>query len=113
MNIDIYIYIFFFYYLRYVKIKKVSGGERSESQLVAGIVCTKNVTHRGMPRRLSQPTLLLLGCSLVYQHRHEGRLSSLEPVIMQVFLKLFILFRTALIFFYMVQLFLFFFFVTL
>ena len=86
----IYIYIFLVIYCRYVKIKKVSGGDRSESQLVAGIVCTKNVTHRGMPRRLSQPTLLLLGCPLVYQHRHEGRLSSLEPVLMQVFLNVLI-----------------------
>lgn len=67
----------------YIQFKKLSGGNRSECQLVEGIVCSKNVAHRGMSARVDNPKILLLNCSLVYQ-RTEGRLMSLEPVILQV-----------------------------
>jgi 1-phosphatidylinositol-3-phosphate 5-kinase len=46
-------------------------------------VCSKNVAHRAMSTELTSPRILLLGCSIVYQ-RIEGRLLSLEPVMMQV-----------------------------
>ncbi|XP_047111766.1 1-phosphatidylinositol 3-phosphate 5-kinase [Schistocerca piceifrons] len=67
---------------QYVQFKKVPGGNRQESCIVNGIVCTKNVAHRSMAARLTNPRILLLGCSIVYQ-RIEGRLLSLEPVMMQ------------------------------
>jgi hypothetical protein len=68
---------------RYVQLKKVSGGSRSDSCIVGGVVCRKNLAHRAMPTRLTNPRILLLSCAIVYQ-RVEGRLMSLEPVMMQV-----------------------------
>ncbi|KDR20319.1 1-phosphatidylinositol 3-phosphate 5-kinase isoform X2 [Zootermopsis nevadensis] len=67
---------------QYVQFKKVPGGSRNESCIVNGVVCSKNVAHRAMSTELVSPRILLLGCSIVYQ-RIEGRLLSLEPVIMQ------------------------------
>jgi hypothetical protein len=70
-------------FCRYVQFKKVPGGTKNESCIVNGVVCSKNVAHRTMPTELASPRILLLGCSIVYQ-RIEGRLLSLEPVMMQV-----------------------------
>ncbi|CAG4962963.1 unnamed protein product, partial [Colias eurytheme] len=66
----------------YVQIKKVPGGDMKDSVVIPGVVMTKNVVHRGMPRQISNPTVLLLDCSIAYQ-RVEGKLTSLEPVLMQ------------------------------
>lgn len=66
----------------YVQFKKLSGGVRSDTKLISGIVCSKNVAHKGMPTDIDNPKILLLHCSIVYQ-RTEGRLMSLEPVLMQ------------------------------
>ncbi|CAH2981492.1 unnamed protein product [Chilo suppressalis] len=66
----------------YVQVKKVSGGSLRDSCVVHGVVLTKNVAHRGMPQQISNPTVLLLDCSIAYQ-RVEGKLTSLEPVLLQ------------------------------
>ncbi|XP_052758943.1 1-phosphatidylinositol 3-phosphate 5-kinase [Galleria mellonella] len=66
----------------YVQVKKVPGGEPRDSHLVHGVVLTKNVAHRGMPQEINNPTVLLLDCSIAYQ-RVEGKLTSLEPVLLQ------------------------------
>ncbi|KAJ8713701.1 hypothetical protein PYW07_014071 [Mythimna separata] len=66
----------------YVQVKKVPGGTMRDSCVVQGVVLTKNVAHRGMPQQISNPTILLLNCSIAYQ-RVEGKLTSLEPVLMQ------------------------------
>ncbi|XP_026288487.1 putative 1-phosphatidylinositol 3-phosphate 5-kinase isoform X2 [Frankliniella occidentalis] len=66
----------------YIQFKKITGGTRSECQIVNGIAFTKNVAHRSMVIRLENPRILLLNCAIVYQ-RVEGRFLSLEPVMMQ------------------------------
>ncbi|KAJ3663453.1 hypothetical protein Zmor_007712 [Zophobas morio] len=66
----------------YIKFKKLPGGSRSDTRLISGIVFTKNVAHKGMQTEIDTPKILLLQCSIVYQ-RTEGRLMSLEPVLMQ------------------------------
>ncbi|XP_039755521.1 putative 1-phosphatidylinositol 3-phosphate 5-kinase isoform X2 [Pararge aegeria] len=66
----------------YVQVKKVPGGNMSDSCVIQGVVMTKNVAHRGMPKHISNPTVLLLDCSIAYQ-RVEGKLTSLEPLLMQ------------------------------
>ncbi|KAJ8957069.1 hypothetical protein NQ318_007282 [Aromia moschata] len=66
----------------YVQFKILSGGLRTDTSLVRGIVCNKNVAHTGMAIDIENPKILLLQCSVVYQ-RTEGRLMSLEPVLMQ------------------------------
>ncbi|GJQ83295.1 putative translation initiation factor IF-2, N-terminal region [Trypoxylus dichotomus] len=67
---------------QYVKFKKLPGGVRSDCKLIRGIVCTKNIAHKAMPSKIENPKILLLLGSIVYQ-RIEGRLMSLEPVLMQ------------------------------
>ncbi|CAG0920643.1 unnamed protein product [Notodromas monacha] len=67
---------------QYVQIKKVPGGSRSETSLLNGVVCTKNVAHRTMAVRLTDPQILLLGTSLMYQ-RGESKFISLEPLVLQ------------------------------
>ncbi|XP_053606832.1 putative 1-phosphatidylinositol 3-phosphate 5-kinase isoform X2 [Plodia interpunctella] len=66
----------------YVQVKKVTGGAPRDCCLLRGLVLTKNVAHRGMPQEISNPTILLLDCSIAYQ-RMEGKLTSLEPVLLQ------------------------------
>ncbi|KAI4492050.1 hypothetical protein M0802_010058 [Mischocyttarus mexicanus] len=66
----------------YVQIKKCIGGSKDECEIVSGVVCTKNVAHRGMNAMIAHPKILLLQCGLMYQ-RVEGKLLSLEPVMMQ------------------------------
>ncbi|CAH1970908.1 unnamed protein product [Acanthoscelides obtectus] len=66
----------------YVKLKILSGRHKTDTTLVKGIVCSKNVAHKRMATDIENPKILLLQCSIVYQ-RTEGRLMSLEPVLMQ------------------------------
>ncbi|KAL0871650.1 hypothetical protein ABMA27_004176 [Loxostege sticticalis] len=66
----------------YIQVKKVPGDTIQDSCVVHGVVLTKNVAHRGMPQEIENPTILLLDCSIAYQ-RVEGKLTSLEPVLLQ------------------------------
>lgn len=66
----------------YVQFKKLTGGSKKDTVLVNGIVCSKHVAHKEMAIDIENPKILLLQCSIVYQ-RTEGRLMSLEPVLMQ------------------------------
>ncbi|KAJ2382353.1 Mitochondrial distribution and morphology protein 12, partial [Coemansia sp. RSA 2603] len=45
---------------RYVRIKRIPGGQPSDSQYVSGIVFTRNVAHRRMARFLKTPRVMLL-----------------------------------------------------
>lgn len=68
---------------RYVQVKKIGGGDKSECGIISGVVCSKNVAHRAMPTRIVNPKILLLNAAIMYQ-RVEGKFVSLEAVIMQV-----------------------------
>ncbi|KAJ2852559.1 Mitochondrial distribution and morphology protein 12 [Coemansia brasiliensis] len=50
----------------YVRIKRIPGGQPSDSQYISGIVFTKNLAHRLMPRFLHTPRIMLLTMSLEY-----------------------------------------------
>ncbi|XP_011497004.1 PREDICTED: 1-phosphatidylinositol 3-phosphate 5-kinase [Ceratosolen solmsi marchali] len=67
---------------QYVQIKKSPGGNKNDCEIVSGIVCSKNVAHKGMNAMIANPKILLLHCGLMYQ-RVEGKLLSLEPVMLQ------------------------------
>ncbi|KAK0158635.1 hypothetical protein PV328_009612 [Microctonus aethiopoides] len=67
---------------QYIQIKKSPGGSRNDCEIVSGVVCSKNVAHRGMNAMIAHPKILLLQCGLMYQ-RVEGKLLSLEPVMLQ------------------------------
>jgi 1-phosphatidylinositol-3-phosphate 5-kinase len=64
----------------YVKIKKIPGGTPQDSEYVHGVVCTKNLAHKKMPRVLPNPRILILKFALEYE-RAEGQFMSLDPVI--------------------------------
>lgn len=66
-----------------MQFKKVSEAGKNDTYLCRGIICSKNVAHKGMATYIENPKILLLQCSIVYQ-RTEGRLMSLDPVLMQV-----------------------------
>ncbi|XP_044581623.1 putative 1-phosphatidylinositol 3-phosphate 5-kinase isoform X2 [Cotesia glomerata] len=67
---------------QYVQIKKSPGGARDDCEILSGVFCSKNVAHRGMNAMIANPKILLLQCGLMYQ-RVEGKLLSLEPVMLQ------------------------------
>ncbi|KAJ8686685.1 hypothetical protein QAD02_022479 [Eretmocerus hayati] len=67
---------------QYVQMKKSPGGSKSDCEIVSGVVCSKNVTHKGMNAMIANPKILLLRRGLMYQ-RVEGKLLSLEPVMLQ------------------------------
>ena len=66
----------------YVKLKKIPGGRPGDTSYVSGLVFTKNLALKSMPRTLSHPNILILTFSLEYA-RHQQHFMSLEPVIRQ------------------------------
>ncbi len=66
----------------YVKIKKIPGGQISQSEYVDGIVITQNLADKHMPRHLISPRIMLLTFPLDY-HRVENQFMSLEPLLAQ------------------------------
>uniref|UniRef100_A0A1D1XVV7 1-phosphatidylinositol-3-phosphate 5-kinase n=1 Tax=Anthurium amnicola TaxID=1678845 RepID=A0A1D1XVV7_9ARAE len=66
----------------YLKIKCIASGSRSDSTVVKGIVCKKNVAHRRMMTRVETPRFLILGGALEYQ-RKANSLSSVDTLLQQ------------------------------
>jgi T-complex protein 1 subunit gamma len=52
---------------RYVRVEKIPGGEQSECRVMRGVMLNKDVTHAKMKRRIVNPKILLLDCSLEYK----------------------------------------------
>ena len=66
----------------YVKLKKIPGGRPGDTAYVSGLVFTKNLALKRMPRSMSHPNILILTFALEYA-RHQQHFMSLEPVIRQ------------------------------
>ena len=66
----------------YVKLKKIPGGRPGDTSYVSGLVFTKNLALKSMPRTLSHPSILILTFPLEYA-RHQQHFMSLGPVIRQ------------------------------
>lgn len=66
----------------YVKLKKIPGGRPGDTSYVSGLVFTKNLALKSMPRSISQPNILIITFALEYA-RHQQHFMSLEPVIRQ------------------------------
>nr|DAD49190.1 TPA_asm: hypothetical protein HUJ06_019127 [Nelumbo nucifera] len=66
----------------YVKVKCIACGRRSESVVVKGVVCKKNVAHRRMTSKIEKPRFLILGGALEYQ-RVSNLLSSFDTLLQQ------------------------------
>ncbi|KAK7294528.1 hypothetical protein RJT34_17417 [Clitoria ternatea] len=66
----------------YVKVKCIACGSRTDSVVVKGVVCKKNVAHRRMTSKVDKPRLLILGGALEYQ-RVTNLLSSVDTLLQQ------------------------------
>lgn len=66
----------------YIKFKKIEGAQPKDSQYVSGVVFTKNLALKDMPRSVKNPRILIISFPLVYA-RHQRHFMSLEPVIAQ------------------------------
>eukprot|EP00058_Branchiostoma_floridae_P004044 XP_002589532.1 hypothetical protein BRAFLDRAFT_283360 [Branchiostoma floridae] len=52
---------------RYAKVEKIPGGAIEDSRVLSGIMINKDVTHPKMRRRIENPRIVLLDCSLEYK----------------------------------------------
>jgi 1-phosphatidylinositol-3-phosphate 5-kinase len=66
----------------FVKVKKIPGGKPGDTSYVSGVVFTKNLALKSMPRTISNPRIVIVSFSIEYQ-RHQQHFMSLEPVIAQ------------------------------
>ena len=66
----------------YVKIKRLPGGTEADSTYVSGVVFTKNLALKRMPRTISNPRIMLVTFPVEYHHS-EMQLMSLDPMIAQ------------------------------
>ncbi|KAJ6785635.1 hypothetical protein PWT90_09622 [Aphanocladium album] len=64
----------------YVKLKKIPGARPRDTSYVSGVVFTKNLALKSMPRRVANPRILLVTFPIEYQ-RHQQHFMSLQPVI--------------------------------
>ncbi|GLT35020.1 hypothetical protein SLA2020_095050 [Shorea laevis] len=66
----------------YVKVKCIASGIPSESALIKGVVCTKNIKHKRMTSQYKNPRLLLLGGALEFQ-KVQNQLASFNTLLQQ------------------------------
>ncbi|KAI0389625.1 hypothetical protein F5Y17DRAFT_448318 [Xylariaceae sp. FL0594] len=66
----------------YVKLKKIPGGRPSDTSYVPGVVFTKKLALKTMPRRMPSPRVVIISFPIEYQ-RHQHHFMSLQPVIEQ------------------------------
>lgn len=66
----------------YVKLKRIPGGKPGDTAYISGVVFTKNLALKSMPRRITNPRVLLVTFPIEYQ-RHQQHFMSLQPVIEQ------------------------------
>lgn len=66
----------------YVKVKCIASGHRSDSAVVKGVVCKKNVAHRRMTSKIEKARIVILEGALEYQ-RVSNHLSSFATLLQQ------------------------------
>ena len=52
---------------RYARVEKVPGGEIEDSKVLDGVMLNKDITHPNMRRRIENPRIVLLDCTLEYK----------------------------------------------
>ena len=52
---------------RYARIEKIPGGEIEECRVLDGVMLNKDITHASMKRRIENPRIVLLDCTLEYK----------------------------------------------
>lgn len=66
----------------YVKLKRIPGAKPGDTSYISGVVFTKNLALKSMPRRIMNPRVVLVTFPIEYQ-RHSQHFMSLQPVIEQ------------------------------
>jgi 1-phosphatidylinositol-3-phosphate 5-kinase len=66
----------------YIKLKKIPAGRPRDTSYVSGVVFTKNIALKSMPRSIGNPRILIVTFAVEYA-RHQTHFMSLEPVIAQ------------------------------
>ena len=66
----------------YVKLKKIPGGRPGDTSYVSGVVFSKNLALKSMPRSIPNPRIVIVSFPIEYQ-RHQHHFMSLDPVIAQ------------------------------
>lgn len=66
----------------YVKIKRICGASIEDSEYISGVVFSKSLPLKSMPRLVKNPRLLLIMFPLVYQ-KNENHFMSLDSVLAQ------------------------------
>lgn len=67
----------------YVKLKKIPGGKPGDTSYVSGVIFTKNLALKSMPRRILNPRIVLVSFPIEYQRHQQQHFMSLQPVIEQ------------------------------
>ncbi|KAK3336752.1 hypothetical protein B0T19DRAFT_50207 [Cercophora scortea] len=67
----------------WVKLKKIPGGKPSDTVYVHGVVFTKNLALKSMPRKIRNPKIVIITFPIEYQRHTEQHFMSLGPVIEQ------------------------------
>lgn len=52
---------------RYAKVEKIPGGEVEDSRVLKGVMFNKDITHPKMKRKIANPRVILLDCTLEYK----------------------------------------------
>ncbi len=52
---------------RYARIEKIPGGEIEDCRVLDGVMLNKDITHASMRRRIENPRIVLLDCTLEYK----------------------------------------------
>lgn len=66
----------------YIKLKKVPGGKPGDTSYVSGVVFTKNLALKSMPRSIAHPRIVIVTFAIEYARYHQ-HFMSLDPVLAQ------------------------------
>ncbi len=66
------------YLFKFVFIVQIPGGTIEDSKVLTGVMLNKDITHQRMRRRIENPRIMLLDCSLEYK-KGESQVRLLSP----------------------------------
>ncbi|KAH8837187.1 hypothetical protein MCOR27_008528 [Pyricularia oryzae] len=66
----------------YVKLKRIPGAKPGDTSYVSGVIFSKNLALKNMPRSIVNPRIVIISFPIEYQ-RHQQHFMSLQPVIEQ------------------------------
>ncbi|CAN8101057.1 unnamed protein product [Discula destructiva] len=67
----------------YVKLKKIPGGKPGDTSYVSGVIFTRNLALKSMPRKIGNPRIVIVSFPIEYQRHQQHHFMSLQPVIEQ------------------------------